>query len=643
MSATLGMINSMIFPAPSPTYGLASYPGQLVHIPRYNAKGGVSFTCGLLMLCPEELPEHPVTHLLLYAHPNAVDVGMMKDEMEYLQRRLHVHVLVYEFQGYGLCEGGPSAEETTADTEAAFDFARKVLQVAADKIIFMGRSIGTGPTADICARLSTEERPALLVLEAPFTSIKECVRSLARQYAGGLVDFACTMVGNRFNTIGIIADVECPILIIHGLQDEIVSYEHGTKLTAAAKLKKEDVLLHTIPDCGHNNIPLSEEVRAIAEAIQQFSIPVGEGRPSLVVNMPGCYLVNPLFRGGKLSSFVECQSDPNCIEVVAERIAAQLPGASLWEAQRSVLPVPLALSTIDFVCRAHKEWVRRKSSSAPADVVASQVPLAPETFVDQCCGRWGSPFGLYAEVQLPTGDVPSGATSPKAAARMTHFGFYQQSTMLVKRNHTPSTGAAKVRTLLVPVRAWQIPRRLFAAMAKLMSVSSQQSVAPNELPVKFVDLVQLECERFVIGLPQSDWDDMQGILSYAGDATQAPFLPDALKALLFGAGPQPQLDLRSRVTTPMLREWTTAAAQSHASEEAFPWSFVCGVVSSIEEEFDDDDRKYAGLAFERLKRCPSVYRSESLVADARKKEGGVSAVRCGKHATAPAEADCCVM
>jgi hypothetical protein len=68
-----------------------------------------------------------------------------------------------------------------------------------------------------------EERPALVVLVSPFTSITD----MARPVAGWLTPLA---VRDRFDTAGRLPRISAPLVIVHGTHDEVIPFAMGEEL-----------------------------------------------------------------------------------------------------------------------------------------------------------------------------------------------------------------------------------------------------------------------------------------------------------------------------------------------------------------------------------------------------------------------------
>ena len=180
----------------------------------------------------------PPTHLLLYAHPNACDIGMLVGELQYVSEVCNIDVLIWEFRGYGLCGAGdpgvePSEMDLYQDMEATFDFATKTLGYPAGRIILCGRSIGSGPTVQLASYLprkfrrgATQEEVATgggplagVMLQCPFTSIQDSVDSLIDinaskftkgLFSGSMKSVARAVVSDRFRSVDSIEHIFWP-------------------------------------------------------------------------------------------------------------------------------------------------------------------------------------------------------------------------------------------------------------------------------------------------------------------------------------------------------------------------------------------------------------------------------------------------
>jgi len=101
-----------------------------------------------------------------------------------------------------------------------------------------GRSLGGA----LASALAAENAPRGLVLESTFSSLRD-VAGLHYPALAALVP------QSKLNTEASIGNYAGPLLLSHGQQDDLVPYEMGTRIFAAAHSPK---IFVTIPQGGHN-------------------------------------------------------------------------------------------------------------------------------------------------------------------------------------------------------------------------------------------------------------------------------------------------------------------------------------------------------------------------------------------------------
>lgn len=161
--------------------------------------------------------------ILLYFHGNAEDIGLTYSFLTMLSFELKIHILAIEYPGYGLYPGCPCAETIAADALLVYDFLTQNLGWPEEDIIVMGRSMGSGPAHILASR----RKPAALMLMAAYSSI----RTVAKDMVGSVLQY---LVKDSFRNIDEISKVKCPILIVHGENDEIVPASHAISLMHAS-------------------------------------------------------------------------------------------------------------------------------------------------------------------------------------------------------------------------------------------------------------------------------------------------------------------------------------------------------------------------------------------------------------------------
>jgi fermentation-respiration switch protein FrsA (DUF1100 family) len=97
------------------------------------------------------------------------------------------------------------------------------------KIIVHGRSLGGGPATWLAAR----HQPGALVLESTYTSVPDVA---AEQYP---IFPARQLVRAQFDNLSRMDRIDAPVLVIHSPDDNVIPYEHGRRLFAAAGEPKQ--------------------------------------------------------------------------------------------------------------------------------------------------------------------------------------------------------------------------------------------------------------------------------------------------------------------------------------------------------------------------------------------------------------------
>ncbi|WP_353931316.1 alpha/beta hydrolase [Okeanomitos corallinicola TIOX110] len=175
-------------------------------------------------------------YTIMYIHGNAEDLGSVRSTLEKI-RDLGFSVFAYDYRGYGTSEGTPTETSAYEDIETAYNYLIQELQITSEKIIVFGRSVGGGSAVDLAVRKPVGG----LVLESAFTSAFRVVVPVP------ILPF------DIFNNIDKIQKVKCPVLIMHGKQDEIVPFQHGKKLFASVKSPK---LYLWVDSAKHNDFDL---------------------------------------------------------------------------------------------------------------------------------------------------------------------------------------------------------------------------------------------------------------------------------------------------------------------------------------------------------------------------------------------------
>ncbi len=180
---------------------------------------------------------------LLWFHGNAGNIGHRVDNIKYLHRLLRLNVFIFDYRGYGQSAGTHSdlsEEATYRDAEGALAYLRGRRDLAYTRLVYFGRSLG----ASIAVEAARHHPPAGLILETPFTSIKDMARVALPFLPLG------SLLRTKYDSLSKIREIRVPLLILHGDRDDVVPYEQGRRLFDAAN---EPKTFYRIRGARHND------------------------------------------------------------------------------------------------------------------------------------------------------------------------------------------------------------------------------------------------------------------------------------------------------------------------------------------------------------------------------------------------------
>jgi uncharacterized protein len=166
--------------------------------------------------------------------------------------RMGLHVLVFDYRGYGGNPGQPTEAGLATDARAALDYLVGRPEVDPARVVYFGESLG----AAVALRLATERPPAALVLRSPFASLAE-----VGQLHYPLVPVSL-LLRDRYDSAALAGRLAAPLLVVAGGRDRIVPASHSRRLFAAAPQPKRLVVLD---GADHNDHDLLAGPRLLAE------------------------------------------------------------------------------------------------------------------------------------------------------------------------------------------------------------------------------------------------------------------------------------------------------------------------------------------------------------------------------------------
>lgn len=269
--ASSSIVDRLLFPAPPSSYSQSTFPRQLLFLPRIHPsptfqsndsathKDHLNYSIPVLTINLRN-PQFVV----LFCHGNATDVGKVSGLLARLASSLsptaNVAFFAVEYTGYGVCQGSSSVPSNdvqfSEQVESVYWFVRHFLQVPSDRIILMGRSIGSFPAlrlASICSRISSEENIAGVIVISGFLSIIDIIANIAGS-ASRVPASWMIQKQKQFNNIENVRHVNCPALFIHGAVDPLIPFSHSIELFDQCPSGVK--MMHISPTMTHNEFSI---------------------------------------------------------------------------------------------------------------------------------------------------------------------------------------------------------------------------------------------------------------------------------------------------------------------------------------------------------------------------------------------------
>ncbi len=176
--------------------------------------------------------------VVLFFHGNAGNISHRLDSIEIFYQ-LGLDTLIIDYRGYGQSTGKTTEEGTYLDAQAAWSYLVDERGIAANRIIVFGRSLGGA----IGAWLGAQHTPAAVIIESSFTSGVDMARRLYPFLPVRLITRL------RYPVAEYASHLDCPVLVVHSRNDEIIPFAMGRSIYAAVKQRKSFLELRG----DHNN------------------------------------------------------------------------------------------------------------------------------------------------------------------------------------------------------------------------------------------------------------------------------------------------------------------------------------------------------------------------------------------------------
>ena len=186
-------------------------------------------------------------NFLICFHGNSEDIFSSEKNFLILKTNLNMNVIIIEYPKYSIyVSDTQEPKQIYEDALKVYDWLYITLNVPKNNIFVYGRSLGTSPAI----YLSSQRDVRALFLVSAFTSIKDV----------GYDKYCSWFVEDIFYSIDYIQSIKCPILLIHGRKDNLISYQHSQKLFDSAKKDNFHVDIQIRDEMTHNDFDFSKDI-----------------------------------------------------------------------------------------------------------------------------------------------------------------------------------------------------------------------------------------------------------------------------------------------------------------------------------------------------------------------------------------------
>eukprot|EP01059_Diplonema_ambulator_P017150 TRINITY_DN29131_c0_g1_i1.p1 TRINITY_DN29131_c0_g1~~TRINITY_DN29131_c0_g1_i1.p1 ORF type:complete len:291 (+),score=70.94 TRINITY_DN29131_c0_g1_i1:65-874(+) len=193
--------------------------------------------CPAILVTPSA--EVEVQMMFVWLHGNAMTADDCEEICQVMADANNAGAVIPEYPGYGMYKqrhrwSGANPDGINKVARVAYEYIRDVMRCDPSRIVVVGHSIGTGPAV----RLASHVGCGGLVLISPFTSLSRIIEHviayhLPLQRCASCLG-ACVRPCSGWTPISDILNVSCPILLVHGTQDTLISFENSLELLLAS-------------------------------------------------------------------------------------------------------------------------------------------------------------------------------------------------------------------------------------------------------------------------------------------------------------------------------------------------------------------------------------------------------------------------
>lgn len=243
------MMNGLIFAPPDkePFTDILSKPKWLKYIILPNTNKLSYFVIDPIEDSLRPINKHSDKKYILWSHGNAGDLLDMYPFMKTFHKEINgkLGIIIYDYEGYGYSDGVCSEKTCYNDLTCMVHHSLTVLGIQKRNLFLIGQSLGTGIVVDFCYK-NLWTTPIILI--SPYKSISRV--KLDPHWTNIISNIIVNSI-DMFTTHYKLDDLKCPIIIYHGLDDEMIPASHSIEMY---NNHTDKIKLILVENATHNDI-----------------------------------------------------------------------------------------------------------------------------------------------------------------------------------------------------------------------------------------------------------------------------------------------------------------------------------------------------------------------------------------------------
>lgn len=160
---------------------------------------------------------------ILFCHGNYGNITQ-RNYMIKLCKTLSLNLILFDYYGYGKSLGYPSTHKIIKNSDIVYKWI--IQKIKPDDLIIWGESLG----GSMAAYLSSKKQCSKLILCATFSSLDDLGFGTENSWYKTCAQYFFSIIMNLLPTQTWVSESTCPVLIIHSVEDEMISIQHAIKI-----------------------------------------------------------------------------------------------------------------------------------------------------------------------------------------------------------------------------------------------------------------------------------------------------------------------------------------------------------------------------------------------------------------------------